>query len=209
MCWDGSVNDFVEAVLERLSSAPPSSRQIVAIAGPPAAGKSTLAAELADRLGPSAGIVGLDAFHFDDAVLDERGDRSRKGAPHTFDWPGYRALIERVRDDADGDIAIPVFDRSLELTRNGAAILSSEVTTVITEGNWLLLDRPGWRDLRDLFDLTVMLQVEESVVESRILARWTGLGFDAPTAQKRAWSNDIPNARMVARESLAADLTLS
>lgn len=79
---------------------------------------------------------------------------------------------------------------------------------MITEGNWLLLDRPGWRDLRDLFDLTVMLQVEESVVESRILARWTGLGFDAPTAQKRAWSNDIPNARMVARESLTADLTL-
>ena len=123
MCWDGSVNNFVEAVLERLSSAPPSSRQIVAIAGPPAAGKSTLAAELADRLGPSAGIVGLDAFHFDDAVLEQRGDRSRKGAPHTFDWAGYRAMIGRIRNDADRDIAIPVFVGRPDLSETPPVIL--------------------------------------------------------------------------------------
>ena len=203
------MTDFVERVLEALPPIQPGSRRIVAIAGPPAAGKSTLADVLVDRLGPSAGIVGLDAFHFDDAILDERGDRPRKGAPHTFDVAGYRDLIERVRHDVDHDIAIPVFDRSLELTRNAAAILPASAMTVITEGNWLLLDRPLWRELEDLFDLSVMLRVDEAVIERRILERWTDLGFEMTVAQKRAWSNDIPNARMVSRESLPADLVLT
>lgn len=203
------VTDFVEPILSAIPEPAEGARTIIAIAGPPAAGKSTVAAALLDRLGERAGIVGLDAFHYDDAVLEERGDRPRKGAPHTFDVAGYRALIERTRTSAGRDIAIPVFDRSLELTRNAAAILPASANVVITEGNWLLLDRPGWRDLRELFDLTVMLQVAESAVETRILKRWADFGFDSATAEKRAWSNDIPNARLAARESAAADLTLS
>lgn len=203
------MNDFADQVLSSLPEARPGLRTVVAIAGSPAAGKSTLAAELANRLGHTAGVIGLDAFHFDDVILEERGDRPRKGAPHTFDIAGYRALIERVRKHIDQEIAVPVFDRSLELTRNAAQILPASANIVITEGNWLLLDRPHWRDLRALFDLTVMLDIGESTVESRILQRWADLGFDRETAQKRAWSNDIPNARMVARESLPADLTLS
>ena len=102
-----------------------------------------------------------------------------------------------------------MFDRSLELTRNAAAILPASAMTVITEGNWLLLDRPLWRELEDLFDLSVMLRVDEAVIERRILERWTDLGFEMTVAQKRAWSNDIPNARMVSRESLPADLVLT
>lgn len=203
------MTDFVEQVLAELPKPKPSARTIVAIAGPPAAGKSTLAAALAERLGEKAGVIGLDAFHFDDAILVERGDRKRKGAAHTFDISGYRALIERVRSSVGEEIAVPVFDRSLELTRNAAQILPGSATTVITEGNWLLLDRPGWRNLCELFDLSIMLKVSETVVENRILQRWAEYGYDAASSQRWAWGNDIPNARMVARESLPADLTLS
>lgn len=203
------MSNFVEQIVAELPKPDPSARTIVAIAGPPAAGKSTLAAALAERLGEQAGVIGLDAFHFDDAILLDRGDRQRKGAAHTFDIFGYRALIERVRTSVGEDIAVPVFDRSLELTRNAAQILSGSATTVFTEGNWLLLDRPGWRDLGELFDLTVMLRVSESVVEKRILQRWAEYGYDPEASHRWAWSNDIPNARMVARESLPADLTLS
>lgn len=58
-------------------------RFLVALAGPPAAGKSTLAAELVTALGQGAKAVPMDGFHYDDAVLIARGARARKGAPDT------------------------------------------------------------------------------------------------------------------------------
>ena len=47
-------------------------RFITALAGPPGAGKSTLAAALVGMLGPSARAVPMDGFHFDDAILTAR-----------------------------------------------------------------------------------------------------------------------------------------
>src|SRR5690606_11329337 len=62
-------------------------RLVVAIAGPPGAGKSTLSAALHGLLPEgSAEVVAMDGFHFDDAILDRRGLRARKGAPETFDF---------------------------------------------------------------------------------------------------------------------------
>ena len=94
-----------------------SRRFVIAIAGPPGAGKSTLAANLSQVLpeGTSA-VVSMDGFHFDDGVLTQRGLRARKGAPETFDFAGFAALLGRSRAGVP-DIAIPVFDRSIELSR--------------------------------------------------------------------------------------------
>lgn len=48
-------------------------RFLTALAGPPGAGKSTLAAELVVALGQGAKAVPMDGFHYDDAVLIARG----------------------------------------------------------------------------------------------------------------------------------------
>jgi len=114
-------------------------RFVVALAGPPAAGKSTLATALADALAPRAAILGLDAFHFDDSVLTTRGHRERKGAPHTFDVASYAHLLRGLRTTRT-ELAVPVFDRSLELSRNCAEVVTSAHDVVITEGNYLLVD---------------------------------------------------------------------
>jgi len=204
-----NTSTFVGQILAALPDPQPARRNVIAIAGPPTAGKSTLAATLLEHLGPAGGVLGMDAFHYDDAILNERGDRERKGAPHTFDVAGYAAFLERVRSTTGTDIAVPVFDRTLELTRNAAEILPATATTVITEGNWLLLDRPRWRDLQPLFDLTVMLDVAEEVVKVRSYERWHGFGFDDAAAEHWVETNDLPNARIVRDESRSADLTLS
>ncbi|MEO8014814.1 MAG: nucleoside/nucleotide kinase family protein, partial [Polaromonas sp.] len=96
-------------------------RFLCALAGPPGAGKSTLAAAVVKALGPGARAVPMDGFHYDDAVLDTLGLRARKGAPETFDVAGFAHLLHRLR--AEASVAIPVFDRSLEISRAGAEIV--------------------------------------------------------------------------------------
>ncbi|TIT54219.1 MAG: nucleoside/nucleotide kinase family protein, partial [Mesorhizobium sp.] len=82
-------------------------------------------------------------FHFDDIVLERRGLRARKGAPDTFDFGGFETLLKRIRA-GEPDIAIPVFDRSMELSRAAAAIVDAETKFILVEGNYLLLDEEPW-----------------------------------------------------------------
>lgn len=195
-------------VLDAIAALTPGhgSRLVVAIAGPPAAGKSTLADRLRTELSPGAAVLGLDAFHFDNAILEDRGDRPRKGAPHTFDVVAYRHTLELLRNRADATASIPVFDRTLELTRNCAELVTPDHSIIITEGNYLLLDTQPWNSLADLFDLTVWVDAEIEVVEQRILDRWATHGLDAEAARARAEDNDLPNARLVLSQSRPADI---
>lgn len=188
---------------------PASQRFVIAIAGPPASGKSTLAEELCTAVAPTAGVLGMDAFHYDNQVLEERCDLARKGAPHTFDVDGYANALARLRSEPSRAIAVPEFDRDLELTRNAAHIVSSEQSIVITEGNYLLLDEEPWRALAPLFDLTVWLDVPLATIEERIIRRWTGQGLDMTQAAHRLASNDLPNAQLVQANSRAADVSIT
>jgi len=181
-------------------------RFLVALAGPPASGKSTLAATLAAILSPGARVVPMDGFHYDDAVLDARGLRSRKGSPPTFDAMGFLHLIRRLRDE--DEVAIPIFDRSMELSRAGADIVGADDRILIVEGNYLLLDEDPWRRLAPMFDLTVFLDVTEDELVRRLTARWKAHGREDQAARDWIASNDLPNALTVITRSLPAEITL-
>lgn len=119
-------------------------RFLVGIAGPPGAGKSTFAQALITAL-PHSVCVPMDGFHFDNAVLDQLGLRARKGSPETFDYAGFAATLDRIRR-GEPNVAIPVFDREMDLARAGAALIGQEIKFVVVEGNYLLLDAgPGAR----------------------------------------------------------------
>jgi len=185
-------------------------RLVVAIAGAPGSGKSTLAealrAEIAG-LGETVAVVPMDGFHFDNRVLDARGLLPRKGAPETFDVAGFHHLLGRIVA-READIAIPVFDRSIEIARAGAAIVPAGMKIILAEGNYLLLDEPPWTGLAPLFDLTVWLDVPLEELERRLIRRWLKHGFAGGAARQKALSNDIPNAERVAAGSRPADFVL-
>lgn len=193
------------AIVERAAGA---ARVLVAIAGPPGAGKSTIAAQLCGRLPAPSAVVPMDGFHFDDVVLEQRGLRQRKGAPETFDFRGFAVLLERLRA-CEPEVAIPVFDRSLELSRAGAGLVGGEVRFVLVEGNYLLLDEEPWAGLAGLFDLSVFIDVPRRELERRLMERWRLHGRTDQEARHWIASNDMPNIERVLERSRQATLVLA
>lgn len=178
-------------------------RVIIAIAGPPAAGKSTFVETLQQAVAGSV-VVPMDGFHLDNSILESRGLLARKGSPATFDALGYYHLIKRLR--ADDEIVIaPTFDRAADLSRAGAIEIPRSARILLTEGNYLLLNQTPWQSLSELFDLTVKLSVPEAILSERLVQRWLDHGLSAEAALQRAEQNDLPNARLVLEASAKAD----
>ena len=185
-------------------------RFMVAIAGPPASGKSTLSHDLRselEKLGEIAIVVPMDGFHYDDIILNARGHRPRKGAPFTFDVRGFESLLKRIKA-CEPEIAIAVFDRSMELSRAAADIVDEKAKFVLIEGNYLLLRELPWNGLRALFDFSIYLKVPSEELERRLIKRWLDHGFDMDYAANWIASNDIHNIREVINNSAGADLTI-
>lgn len=201
-----TLDDLETLVRERAAAVP---RLMVAIAGAPGAGKSTLAEALAARLGPMAAVVPMDGYHMDNAVLALRGLGARKGAPETFDVAGLARDLARLRAADEAEVLVPVFDRAADLARAAARAVAQSVPVVLVEGNYLLLQETPWAALAGLFDLTVFLDVPEPELERRLVQRWLDHGLLPDAARARALGNDIPNARRVVRGSRAADAVVA
>ena len=187
-------------------------RAVVAFAGAPGSGKSTLAERLVDRLNENspgiAAILPMDGYHFDDRLLDQLGRRPRKGAPDTFDVGGLRQMLERLRRNDEDAVAIPVFDRDIEIARAGARLIPAATRIIVAEGNYLLLRDPPWSGLRPLFDVAVSVDVAEEILRQRLEARWNGYGLDAAEVRAKVEDNDLPNARLVVTRSMEPDFLI-
>ena len=188
-------------------------RLILAIAGPPGSGKSTLAERLAalfnTRQPGLAEVLPMDGYHYDDIHLVPAGLRSRKGAPQTFDVGGLYHTLLRLRARDEAEVAVPVFDRQIEIARAGARLIPAAVPVIVVEGNWLLLDRAPWDRLRPLFDITVLVDVPEYALRARLRGRWERLGLTEAGIIAKLEENDLPNGRLVRDASVAADWRIS
>lgn len=201
------VQSFIEHRL------PSERRLLIAIAGPPGSGKSTLAEAVVSRLNTSqaysdfAALVPMDGFHLDIADLEPMGLVDRRGAPDTFDLQGLTDLLRTIRNHS-GAVRFPLFDRTVEKSIPDAGVLTANARVVVVEGNYLLLDKPGWSALNTLFDGSVFLDVSPETLERRLMARWLSLGFSQAQARRKVHGNDLLNAHLVLDASLPADLVL-
>jgi pantothenate kinase len=185
-------------------------RFFLGVTGPPGAGKSTVAASTAaaanEARGPGFAIVApMDGFHLSNEQLDGLGLLAVKGAPETFDVDGFVRLLEQARRDRSFTVLWPGFDRSIEQTVPGAIRIVPATGLVIVEGNYLLLDRPRWRDVRALLDEVWYVNAPRSVLRQRLLERALEGGRTEAEALHHVESSDLPNADLVAASKAAAD----
>lgn len=197
----------LSALVDRAEKLIGPKRTILGITGPPASGKSTLAAELAAQLkhrGIPTAIVGMDGFHLANRILEERGIRDRKGAPETFDPAGYAALLERIR--AEETVYVPVFHREIEESIAHEAVITPDIRLVITEGNYLLLGGP-WERAHAQISETWYIASGPHRME-RLIARHISYGKSRAEAEAWARGSDEDNARLIAATTTRADLIL-
>jgi pantothenate kinase len=186
-----------------------SDRILLALSGPPASGKSTLASAVTDKLtdmGLPAILVPMDGFHLDNQILRQRGILDRKGAPETFDASGFVHAIKRLKSDAE--VAFPSFDRSRDIAIAGTIAVERGHKIAVVEGNYLCFNEEPWRDLQSIWDLSAWLDVPHEILEARLTQRWLDHGLSRSDAEQRARRNDIPNADRIIREKGDCDLSL-
>jgi len=185
--------------IDEVIAAIPAGRVVVGIAGAPGAGKSTVAAALAERM-PGSIVLPMDGFHLPQAELRRLGRRDRMGAPDTFDVPGLVATLRAVHNSSHS-VWAPAFDREIEEPVPDAIQILEELRTVIVEGNYLLL----WDEVRPLLDVTFFLDIDDDVRRRRLVDRHVRYGKSGPDAEAWVTSVDEPNARTILATAARAD----
>eukprot|EP00918_Siedleckia_nematoides_P003051 GHVU01006921.1.p3 GENE.GHVU01006921.1~~GHVU01006921.1.p3 ORF type:complete len:162 (-),score=33.73 GHVU01006921.1:1801-2286(-) len=150
----------------------------------------------------------MDGFHLADVQLDRLELRSRKGAPETFDAEGYAALLARLRVDVDRDVYAPGFERTIEQPIAGATVVPAGVRLVVTEGNYLLLDEPRWREARSHMEAVWWVETEETLRASRLVDRHVESGKSPDDAAAWIASVDEQNAALILPGRESADLVV-
>ena len=188
-------------------------RILVMLAAPPGSGKSTLLSFLESLSHGSIQVIGMDGFHRRQEYLvshyTERNGRQIpmvdiKGAPITFDLELLTAGIKRIT--AGETCGWPVYDRMLHNPVEDAVLVDGDI--ILLEGNYLLLDQDGWRDLSGYADYTISIRADESLLRSRLIDRRIKTGVEEAAATRFVDYSDMPNVRLCLEKTARADCEL-
>ena len=181
-------------------------RILIALAGLPGSGKSTVAARLAQavnaRLGTGVMVaLGMDGFHLTREQLANFADpveaMKRRGAPWTFDADAlsHQLLQLRMRE---ATVSWPGFEHDVgDPVANAVAVLPS-VGTVLVEGLYLLHDDHGWHHAH-LFDESWFLDVSMEIAMDWLVQRHM---------QANAHSREVAMQRLAVNDRLNAEIVM-
>ena len=195
-------------------------RLIIFLAAAPGVGKTTLSLFWQALSQQTEGIeplqaIGIDGFHHhQDYLLSHTGVVygkevqlvEVKGAPETYDLDKLRAKLALLCTERE--VLWPIYDRqSLHDVVEDQVKVAGDI--VLLEGNWLLLQDPGWRDLKQFCDLSVYIDAQESLLRDRLIQRKINGGSTPEQAAAFYERADGKNVRRVCAHSQPADVTFT
>ena len=168
----------------------------VAIDGPDAAGKTTLADELVPFVGASGRPVvraSIDGFHRPRAERVARGPDSPEGYFHdSFDYPALTAvLLDPLGPGGDRRFRRRVFDFRLDAPVDAPVETAPADAVLIFDGVFLL--RP---ELAGLWDFSVFVAVAFEETVRRAAARDLALFGDEEAVRRRYAARYVPGQRL-------------
>ncbi len=193
-------------------------RALVMLAAPPGCGKTTLLSFLeklsrTDKNLTDIQAIGMDGFHRRQEYLLSHfamrdGRRISmveiKGAPITFDLERLKNGVKRIA--AGENCGWPAYDRLLHNPVENALLVDGDI--VLLEGNYLLLNEDGWRDLPAYADYTISVAADEAFLRARLIDRRIKTGVDKERAIRFVDFSDMPNVRLCLEKTMEADLRL-
>lgn len=180
---------------------------LIGLAGPPGVGKTTLTSYLLSHLEDSS-ILPMDGYHLYSHELNEDPEKAeelwkRRGAPWTFNSKKFLEDVKKLKENKEGNF--PSFDHAVGDPIENDIKINKNIKIIIVEGNYLYLDEPNWKDLKDLFDYSFFLSAPREVIRSRIINRHCSLGNTLERATERVDLNDGLNAEIVFASQSRAD----
>ncbi|XP_076927701.1 putative uridine kinase C227.14 isoform X1 [Bidens hawaiensis] len=227
-----SMDEIYDTLAERLvptaaSGSNTSLTHIVGLAGPPGAGKTTIASEVAKRVNklwpqkasafdsqvepPKIAVVlPMDGFHLYrhqlDAMEDPKEAHARRGAPWTFNPDLFLKCLKTLREQ--GSVYAPSFDHGVGDPVEDDIFVNVQHKVVIVEGNYLLLDDGSWKEIPSILDEKWFVDVDIDIAMERVLKRHISTGKTPEIAKQRIEYNDRPNAELIYKSKKNADLII-
>ncbi|KAI3526660.1 hypothetical protein L1887_05920 [Cichorium endivia] len=227
-----SMDEIYDTLAERLvptaaSGTNTSATHIVGLAGPPGAGKTTIASEVAKRVNklwpqkscafdqqvepPQIAVVlPMDGFHLYrhqlDSMENPKEAHARRGAPWTFNPELFLKCLKTLREQ--GSVYAPSFDHGVGDPIEDDIFINVQHKVVIVEGNYLLLEEGTWKEVSSMLDEKWFVDVDIDVAMERVLKRHISTGNTPEKAKQRINYNDRPNAELVFKSKKNADLVI-